>query len=185
MDVTWFLDMFVDLNSRARIFAILLSAVLAFIGIKYTQSKALERERLSYLRSKFEEMILDINLILEKKCSLNVYTILSEEELDKKIGRYNKDFDFLDNLTKKVDMLISVYAPFIKINGEAPESDVSCITFQGHFDLRDMKEHNSMVLPPNEPDDSDLMQAIDLWNEGDLELKRIQQILIKKCRKIS
>jgi hypothetical protein len=109
----WFIEIFTDLDSRARVFAILLAAGLGFAGVAYTQSKTKERENKAHRRSKYEEIVTDINDILFKSFELR----------RARKGHPKKDFVKESELevaalAHKLDMLLSIYAPYITVTAD-------------------------------------------------------------------
>lgn len=107
----WFIEIFTDLDSRARVFAILLAALLGFAGVAYTQNKTKDRENKAHRRSKYEEIVTDINELIFKLIELNKIRKISP------LGGANTTVlgSGAAGLAHKLDMLLSIYASDIPI----------------------------------------------------------------------
>jgi len=112
----WFFEMFTDLDSRARIFAILMSAGLAFWGLRYTQGRTDERERVAHLRAKIEEAV---NLTLNTNALFGSLCVDVERysEGDEVLGSdlYLSRLDEFIAISSKLEALLNLYIPSVKL----------------------------------------------------------------------
>jgi hypothetical protein len=106
-------------DSMAKFAAIILSAVLAFIGILLSQWRTRLREDRANRRSKCEEMVVDLSTIYLERLLLithvnNKYCQTPDELLTTHSGKTKEHFNKISSLSIKVDMLLDLYAPEIR-----------------------------------------------------------------------
>jgi len=176
----WFIEMFEIASDRARFFAIILAALLAYGGIWYTQKKTNQRENRVYLQSKYEELVILLSDILMVRGELNLMTPLPEKALQSKHNEYNAKSDELRKLVEKADMLLNIYTPELEIRTTSPHKELSYLVNQGHFALRDLPFIKAGVIDTEkEPERHDAAME---WYDGSNNLKALKQSVIDKAK---
>ncbi len=165
----------------ARMIAILFAALLAYVGIWYTQRQTNFRESKAHLRGKYEEAVADFNALLDCREDLPFYTERTEEELNVLNDKYRLSLETVGAIAYKLDMLLSIYAPHIETGArKSATQPIHSLAFRGHFDQVDMPE----IKPSEDPLAVEASRAKIEWEAATEQLELIKRLIIVEARKL-
>lgn len=179
----WFIEIFTDLNSRARVFAILLAAALGFAGVAYTQSRTKNRENKAHKRGKCEEIVIVLLEFKRNRESLINYTHYSSGELMHRTEEYNGKLETVIELSQRLDMLMGIYTPEVLKENLRTAGSLVELALLGHIKAMNIIQQGDDFTQPDY--DKDLKAANSLWLKGFGDINRLKEAVILKARKLS
>lgn len=165
-------------NAKVKFSAIVASALLAYAGIMLSQWRTRVRENKAHLRSKYEEIVLD--LIAINSIRLKLGTFMSKGELHEE---YKSKEEEVTSLARKLEMLLTIYAPNIKIIHHQKELTVFDVLFRGWDDFRQIPyKAEKFEITENSPE---FKETLDLWLSGFDIFKKLREDVALSARKLT